>query len=121
MKNFFKELGLKQDEYMVYCDSQSAIDLNKNATYHSRAKRIEVRYHWIRDATEMKRFQLKKIHTCKNGAYMMTKVIPKQKVEFCSKLAGMNPITDLGDFPHFGVEWVWRGRFDRIHPHLIFF
>ena len=29
MKTFFKELGLKQDEYVVYCDSQSAIDLSR--------------------------------------------------------------------------------------------
>ena len=45
MKAFSKEQGLKQDEYVVYCDSQSAIDLNKNATYHSKTKHIEVRYH----------------------------------------------------------------------------
>ena len=89
IKTFFKELGMQQDEYVVYCDSQSAIDLSKNATYHSRTKHIEVRYHWIRDATEEKRFKLKKIHTDKNAADMMTKVIPKQKMEFCSMLAGM--------------------------------
>ena len=56
MKSFFKELGLKQDEYVVYCDSQSAIDLSKNSTYHFRTKHMEVIYHWICDATEMKRF-----------------------------------------------------------------
>ena len=89
IKTFFKELGMQQDEYVVYCDSQSAIDLSKNATYHSRTKHIEVRYHWIRDATEGKRFKLKKIHADKNAADMMTKVIPKQKMEFCSMLAGM--------------------------------
>ena len=89
MKTFFKELGLNQDEYVEYCDNQSAIDLSKNATYHSRTKHIEVKYHWIHDSTEMKRFQLKKIHTYKNAANMMTKVISKQKLEFCSKLAGM--------------------------------
>ena len=80
---------MQQVEYVVYCDSQSAIDLSKNATYHSRTKHIEVRYHWIRDATEGKRFKLKKIHTDKNAADMMTKVIPKQNMEFCSMLAGM--------------------------------
>ena len=51
MKTFFKELGMKQDEYVVYCNSQSAIDLSKNATYHSRTNHIEVRYNWICDAT----------------------------------------------------------------------
>ena len=82
IKAFFKELDLRQDEYVVYCDSQSAIDLSKNATYHSRTKHIEVRYHWIRDAIELKRFQLKNIHIGKNAADMMTKVVPRQKLEF---------------------------------------
>ena len=76
IKAFFKELGLQQDKYVVYCDSQSAIDLSKNATNHSRTKHIEVRYHWIRDAIEMKRFQLKKIHIGKNATNMMTKAVP---------------------------------------------
>ena len=74
---------------MVYCDSQSAINLSKNATYHSRTKHIEVGYHWIHDATVMKRFQLKKIHIGKNVADMMTKAVPREKLEFCSKLIGM--------------------------------
>ena len=88
-KTFFKELGLKQEKYVVHCDSQSEIELSKNATYHSRTKHIEVRYRWIHDATEMKCFQLKKIHIDKNSADMMTKVIPKQNLKFHSKLAGM--------------------------------
>ena len=43
MKQFLQELGLMQDKYVVHCDSQSAIDLSKNATFHSRSKHIEVR------------------------------------------------------------------------------
>ena len=89
VKAFFKELGLQQDEYMVYCDSQSAIDLSNNATYHSRTKHMEVIYHWIRDAIELKLFQLKKIHTSKNTTDMMTKVVLRHKLELCSKLVGM--------------------------------
>ena len=30
MKRFVQELGLMQDEYVVFCDSQSAMDLSKN-------------------------------------------------------------------------------------------
>ena len=47
LKRFLQELGLKQDGYVVNCDSQSAIDLSKNSMYHSRSKRIEVRYNWL--------------------------------------------------------------------------
>ena len=52
MKRFLQELDLKQRDYIVYCDSQSAIDLSKNTMYHVRTKHIDVRYHWIRKAIE---------------------------------------------------------------------
>ena len=48
MKRFLQDLGLKQDEYVVNCDSQSALDLSKNSMYHSQKKHIDVRYHWLR-------------------------------------------------------------------------
>ena len=47
LKQFLQELGLNRMEYIVYCDSQSAIDLSKNSMYHARTKHIDVRFHWI--------------------------------------------------------------------------
>ena len=90
LKRFFQELGVQKEEYVVYCDSQSAIDLSKNTMYHARTKHIDVRYHWLRLAIEEKAFKLKKIHTDENAADMLTKVIPKEKFELCVGLAGMN-------------------------------
>ena len=52
MRKFLEELGLQQGKYVVYSDSQSAIHLSKNSTFHSRSKHIYVRYHWIRDVLE---------------------------------------------------------------------
>jgi len=40
MKKFLQELGLQQERYFFYCDSQSAIHLSKNSTFHSRSKHI---------------------------------------------------------------------------------
>ena len=37
--------GFKQRDYIMYCDSQSAIELSKNIMYHVRTKHIDVRYH----------------------------------------------------------------------------
>lgn len=48
MKRFLQDLGLKQNVFVLNCDSQSALDLSKNATYHSQTKHIDVRYHWLR-------------------------------------------------------------------------
>ena len=41
MKDFIRELGIRHDEFRLYCDSQSAIHLAKNAAYHSRTKHIQ--------------------------------------------------------------------------------
>ena len=90
LKRFLQELGLKQSEYVVFCDSQSSMDLSKNSMYHARTKHIDVRYHWLRVVIEERLMKLKKIHTNKNGADMLTKVVPGSKLEFCSKLAGMS-------------------------------
>ncbi|KAL8126521.1 hypothetical protein AgCh_013699 [Apium graveolens] len=74
LKRFLRELGLKQDNFEFYCDSQSAIDLSKNATCHSRTKHINVRYHWLREQVEDGVIQIEKIHTDKIPSDMMTKV-----------------------------------------------
>ena len=89
MKKFLQELGLQQEKYLLYCDSQSAIHFSKNPTFHSRSKHIDVRYHWIRDELEMKLFCLEKIHTDENGSDMMTKQIPTEKLQFCRKQVGL--------------------------------
>ena len=89
MKEFLQELGLKQENYVVHCDSQSAIHLCKNPMFHSKSKHIDVRYHWIRNVFEEKQLQLQKIHTDDNGADMLTKTLPKERQEICRQLVGM--------------------------------
>ena len=83
-------MGLKQDGYVVNCDSQSAIDLSKNSMYHSRSKHIEVRYNWLRLVIEQQIFELEKIHTDENPADMLTKVVSREKLKLCVGLVGMN-------------------------------
>ena len=90
LKRFLQELGLKQNGYVVNCDSQSAIDLSKNSMYHSRSKHIEVRYNWLRLVIEQQSFELEKIHIDKNLADMLTKVVSREKPKLCVGLAGMN-------------------------------
>ncbi|KAK8936121.1 hypothetical protein KSP39_PZI013254 [Platanthera zijinensis] len=89
MKRFIKELGFTQDRYTLLCDSQSAIHLGKNPTFHSRSKHIDTRYHWIRDVLEQKELDLQKVHTDDNGADMLTKTVPRGKFEHCVRIVGM--------------------------------
>ena len=89
MKNILLELGFKQDRHVLFCDSQSAIHLSKNSTFHSRSKHIDVRYHWIREVLNDKLLELEKIHTDDNGSDMLTKVLTRSKLESCCTVAGM--------------------------------
>ncbi|RDY02474.1 hypothetical protein CR513_14062, partial [Mucuna pruriens] len=59
VKKLLKELGFVHDKHCLFCDSQSAIHLDKNLTFHSRSKHIDVRYYWIRDALDAKLLDLK--------------------------------------------------------------
>ena len=89
MKKFVTELGSSQKQYVLFCDSQSAIHLGKNPTFHGRSKHIDVRYHWIRDVLDSKLLELEKIHTDDNGSDMLTKILPKGKFETCRLAAGL--------------------------------
>ena len=89
MKKIVNELGSEQDKYVLFCDNQSAIHLSKNASFHSRSKYIDVRYHWIRDVLNSKQMQFEKFHTNDNGADMLTKVVTKEKLNVCCQLADM--------------------------------
>ena len=47
LQRFMEELGKKQENSKLYCDSQSAIHLTKNSAFHSKTKNIQLRYHFI--------------------------------------------------------------------------
>ncbi|KAG6401055.1 hypothetical protein SASPL_137900 [Salvia splendens] len=93
------ELDLKQEKYVLYCDSQSTIHLSENSSFHSRTKHIDVRYHWIREALDRKLMRLEKGHTDENGADMITKSLPRDKLEICKREAGLveSPHEDEGE------------------------
>ena len=89
MRKFLEELGLQQEKYVVCSDSQSAIHLSKNSMFHSRSKHIDVRYHLTRDVFKSKQLYLEKIHTGGNGSHMLSKCLPKEKLEACRQRAGL--------------------------------
>ena len=84
---------MKQEKYMLYCDSQSAIHLSKNFTFHTRSKHINVRYHWIHNVLDWNLLQLEKVHTDDNILDMLTKTLSRDKHLKCRTLAGMVDIS----------------------------
>jgi hypothetical protein len=76
-------IGLVQQYVRIDCDSQSAIFLAKNPTYHSKTKHIDIQYHFVRDMVEEKKILLMKVDTLKNVADSLTKSVSIEKFSWC--------------------------------------
>jgi hypothetical protein len=89
LQRFMEELGKKKENSRLYCDSESAIHLAKNSTFHSKTKHIQLRYHFIRSTLEDGHLKLEKIHTSQNPADMLTKGVTREKLSSCSISIGL--------------------------------
>jgi hypothetical protein len=82
-------IGLVQQAVRIDCDSQSAIFLAKNLTYHSKTKHIDIQYHFVRDMVEEKKVLLMKVDTLKNVADSLTKSVSTEKFSWCRGSMGI--------------------------------
>jgi hypothetical protein len=89
LQRFMEELGKKQENSRLYCDSESVIHLANNSTFHSKTKHIQLRYHFIRSVLEYGHLKLEKIHTSQNPADMLTKGVNREKLSSCSVSVGL--------------------------------
>ena len=74
---------------MLQTDNQGAIALAKNPVHHTRAKHIDIRYHFIRDAVSDNIIWLQYVPTEEMTADSLTKALGKQKHDRCLSLMGM--------------------------------
>ncbi|KAH9782721.1 Integrase catalytic domain-containing protein [Citrus sinensis] len=74
LKGLLGDLGVIQENIVVFCDNQSVIFLVKNQTYHARTKHIDVKYHYVREIIESGVVLLRKIDTKDNPSDMLTKL-----------------------------------------------
>ena len=88
MKSFLSELGMKQEEFLLHYDNQSAIHLAKNVVYHSQAKHIQRRYHSLQEKVDEGEFTLVNIHTDNSRSDMLTKNLPMDKSRACRQKIG---------------------------------
>ena len=87
LRGLAEELGYGQSEVVIGCDSQSAICLAKNNVFHDRIKHVAVSKHvalkmsFVRDMVEAGEVMIQKVHTSKNPADMLAKVIPSNNFD----------------------------------------
>ena len=74
----------------ISSDSQSAICLAKNLTFHARTKHVDIQYHFVRDMVEDGKVKLKNVETLVNVANALTKPMSTEKFIWCSKSMGLS-------------------------------
>jgi hypothetical protein len=89
LNGLFGEFGRMQDKVMLLCDSQSAIHLAKNPTYHSKKKHIPIKYHFVIQVIDERGVSLEKVHTKENCTYMFTKPVLLEKLRWCLSSLGL--------------------------------
>jgi phosphoribosyl-AMP cyclohydrolase len=86
---FFSGIRLVQQAVRIDCDSQSAIFLAKNPTYHSKTNHIDIQYHFVRDMVEEKKVLLMKVDTLNNVADSLTKSVSTENFSWCRGSMGI--------------------------------
>ena len=89
LQRFCLGIGLVQQKLRLDCDSQSAIFLEKNPSYHSKTKHIDVQYHFVRDMVEEKKVLLENVDTLKNIADSLTKSVSNENFSWCRRSMGI--------------------------------
>nr|GEY08733.1 retrovirus-related Pol polyprotein from transposon TNT 1-94 [Tanacetum cinerariifolium] len=89
----FLDYGFQFNKIPLYCDNKNAIALYCNNDQHSRAKHIDVRYHFIKEQVENGIMKLYFVRTEYQLADIFTKPLPRENFNFLIKKHGMRSMS----------------------------
>jgi len=73
IKGLIEEMLGRSIKAMVFCDNAAAIAISKDSREHSRAKHIDVKYHYIREVLKQNTLEIEHVESSKNTADILTK------------------------------------------------
>ncbi|GJV69484.1 hypothetical protein Tco_1484993 [Tanacetum coccineum] len=85
--------GFQFNKISLYCDNKSLIALCCNNVQHSRAKHIDVRYHFIKEQVENGIVKLYFVRTEHQLADIFTKPLPRERFNFLIEKLGMRSMS----------------------------
>ncbi|GJT23650.1 retrovirus-related pol polyprotein from transposon TNT 1-94 [Tanacetum coccineum] len=93
MRSQLIDYGFQFYKISLYCDNKIAISLCCNNFPHSRAKHIDVCYHFIKDQVENRIVELYFVRTEYQLANIFTKPLPKERFNFLIEKLGMRSMS----------------------------
>ena len=89
MKSQLEDFNIFESNIPIFCDNTSAICLSRNPIFHSRAKHIEIKHHFIRDYIQKGILNFKFINTDHQWADVFTKPLSEDRFNFILKHLGL--------------------------------
>ncbi|GJY10362.1 retrovirus-related pol polyprotein from transposon TNT 1-94 [Tanacetum coccineum] len=93
MRSQLTDYGFQFNKIPLYCNNKSAIALCCNNVQHSRAKHIDVRYHFIKEQVENGIVELYFVRTEYQLADIFTKPLPRERFNFLIEKLGMRSMS----------------------------
>nr|GEV84656.1 retrovirus-related Pol polyprotein from transposon TNT 1-94 [Tanacetum cinerariifolium] len=93
MRSQLTDYGIQFNNIPLYCDNKCAIALCRNNVQHSRAKHIDVRYHFIKEQVENGIVELYFVQTEYLLADIFTKPLPRERFNFLIDKLGMKSMS----------------------------
>ncbi|GJU47776.1 hypothetical protein Tco_1217331 [Tanacetum coccineum] len=93
MRSHLTYYGFQFNKIPLYCNNKSAIALCCNNVQHSRAKHIDVRYHFIKEQVENGIVELYFVRTEYQLADIFTKPLPRERFNFLIEKLGIRSMS----------------------------
>ncbi|GKB90559.1 hypothetical protein Tco_0962831 [Tanacetum coccineum] len=93
MRSQLTDYGFQFNKIPLYCNNKSAIALCCNNVQHSRAKHIDIRYHFINEQVENGIVELYFVRTEYQLADIFTKPLPQERFNFLIDKLGMKSMS----------------------------
>ncbi|CAI7849483.1 unnamed protein product [Closterium sp. NIES-54] len=91
MRRLLEELGQEQEgPTPMFCDSQGAIAMARNAVLHGLNKHMHIKWPWVRKEVKKGTISLHYINTTKQPADFLTKRLAEHQHWSCATLCGMS-------------------------------
>ncbi|GKB59060.1 retrovirus-related pol polyprotein from transposon TNT 1-94 [Tanacetum coccineum] len=112
MRSQLIDYGFQFNKIPLYCDNKSTIALCCKNVQHSRAKHIDVHYHFIKEQVENEIVELYFVWTEYQLADIFTKPLPRERFNFLIEKLGMERL-EIG-------KWQWRFILERLMRETTF-